>query len=122
VISRRRIHLLLTLLLPLMALRALLPAGYMVSATDHGARVVMCSGGFASLDTPAGDTGHQQPASYDDCAFAHAAYSAPPPQMVALAIVPTFDVRFVSQTADQLPPATGPPRSTGARAPPAILL
>lgn len=122
VISRHRLYLVLTLLMPLLTLRALLPAGYMVSAAHDGPRIVMCSEGLAALNAPADDSQHPQPASADgDCAFAHAAASAPPPHYIAGAFVPALDVAFLSAVTDSLPPATGPPRQAGARAPPAFL-
>jgi hypothetical protein len=125
VISRRHLYLVLTLLMPLLTLRALLPAGYMVAAAGDGARIVLCSEGFAALHAPADASQQPQPAGDGDgdgdCAFAHAASSAPPPHYVAGAFIPALEVGFRSAVADALPPATGPPRHAGARAPPAFL-
>lgn len=122
-ITRRHLRRVLALLLPLMVLRALLPAGYMPAAHDGGLRIVMCSAGLA---LPAGDhdnnsgEGNQPAAGSDDCPFAHAAISAPPVQFIAAGIEPLRDARFVSSTTDGLPPSTGPPRTAAARAPPAL--
>ncbi len=128
VISRRRLHLVIALLLPLLALRTLVPAGYMVTAADGGLRIVICDAGFAGGNTPAhhhGDHhGHQhggtdpQPSGGEHCPFAHAAVNAPPPLLVSGALVPLLQVTFTSRSSEQLPPATGPPRQTSARAPP----
>lgn len=122
--SRRRLYLVLTLLMPLLTLRALLPAGYMVAAEGDGPRIVMCSGGLAAWSAPAdSDPHHPQPAAGgEDCAFAHAAMNAPPPHWVAGELVPALQVRFFASASDSLPPATGPPRQGGARAPPIAFL
>lgn len=121
-ISRRRLHLVLTLLMPLLLLRALLPAGYMVAAAEDGPRMVLCSAGLAGLGAPAGDSPHELPAAADDCAFAHAAVYAPAPQRMPGSLAPALELRFLSQSSDDLPPSTGPPRGFRARAPPALFL
>lgn len=124
-ISRRRLHLVLTLLLPLMALRALLPAGYMPVSENGELRVVMCSQGLMQPGDPAdngndrGD-GHQLPPNAGECPFAHAMVAAPPVAATLGIAVPAPVLLFVSRTDGQLPPATGPPRRTPARAPPAF--
>jgi hypothetical protein len=120
VITRRRLHLVLTLLLPLLTLRALLPTGYMVSAAQDGPRIVMCSAGLLAWHAAADDARHQHPAAAEDCLFAHAAVSAPPPHYVIGAAIAAPAMQFVAQVSKGLPPATGPPRQTSARAPPFI--
>lgn len=78
----RRLHLVLALLLPLMALRALLPAGYMPVSEGGELRIAMCSAGLSAPDSPDGapaDDG-QLPAATDSCPFAIAGSMAPPPQ------------------------------------------
>lgn len=121
--SRRRLRLLIALLLPLMALRALLPAGYMVAAESGELGIVMCSDGLAAWGTPAPDPEHEdgQPAG-EDCAFANATFNAPTPHLLTSVTAPVPEFRFDSVSSAQLPPATGPPRQTGARAPPSTLL
>ncbi len=122
-ISRRHMYLVLTLLMPLLTLRALLPAGYMASPSSDGPRIVLCSGGLAAWNTPAGDSRHNQlPAAAEDCPFALAAMHAPPPHVVLRNFAPALQTRFLSRSADELPPTTGPPRQSGARAPPATFL
>jgi hypothetical protein len=119
VISRRRLHLVLTLLLPLLTLRALLPAGFMVSAAADGPRIVMCSEGLAAWSAAAEDSRHPQPAaSGGDCLFALSAASAPPPQYVASGTVPVLNILFLPTVSGEPPHSTGPPRESGARAPP----
>jgi hypothetical protein len=121
VISRRRLHLVIALLLPLLALRALLPAGYMPSADAGGARLVLCSEGLAAWNTPAHDP--SQPAHGDaggECPFAHAAHYAPPVYMTGT--VPFVrTTAFVAPIRSNLPASSKPVRQGGARAPPAFL-
>lgn len=123
--SRRRLRLVIALLLPLMALRALLPAGYMVAAESGELGIVLCSDGLAAWGTHApSDPEHddkRQPAG-EDCAFANATFNAPVPHLLTSVAAPVPEFRFASVTSTQLPPATGPPRQTGARAPPSTLL
>ncbi|MET0281860.1 MAG: DUF2946 family protein [Steroidobacteraceae bacterium] len=127
--SRRRLHLLVTLLLPFMALRAFLPVGYMVAAPAAGAGqwgLVMCSEGlFPVTDHAAGAaaSGHQQPGDADHsdhCPFASAAAPVIPVAATWSVLVASFTLHFISAARDQLPPATGPPRQSPARAPPAL--
>jgi hypothetical protein len=123
VISRRHMYLVLTLLMPLLTLRALLPAGYMVSADGHGPRIVLCSEGMAGWKAASEDSRHDQlPDASPDCVFAHAAVHAPPPQVVVRDFAPLLLARFVSLSFAELPPATGPPRQYGARGPPSYFL
>lgn len=119
VIARRHIRLVIALLLPLMVLRAMLPAGYMPVAENGELRMVMCSAG---MQLPGGDhTDHgQQPATDTVCPFASALTGAPPVQQAMLAVVAAAEFPFTSFSADTLPPSTGPPRITAARAPPAL--
>lgn len=121
-IARRHLHLLIALLLPLMVMRGMLPAGYMAAAEGGKLRIVMCSGGLL----PAGDSGSghddRQASDAGSCLFAHATTVAPPVQLyAALASAPDLS-SFTSAPSASLPPATGPPRLAGARAPPAFLI
>jgi hypothetical protein len=80
-------HLVIALLLPLMVLRAMLPAGYMPVTENGTFRIAMCSDGLYPAATDQGsntapDSGNQElPAGPGDCAFANAASGAPPPSM-----------------------------------------
>jgi len=116
-ISRRRIPGWIALLLPLMLLRALLPAGYMPVVAQDGLQIVMCSDGLAdpSDSAPGGD--HSQTQVGDSCLFAHAATFAPPMAAACcLAASPiSFFARLDPSTAS---PGTGPPRLHSARGPP----
>jgi hypothetical protein len=104
-----------------MVLRAMLPSGYMPVAENGELRMVMCSAGLqlpGSGDAP--DQNDHDPASdTGNCPFASLLTSAPPVQYVTATVV-TAEFRFSSLAADELPPATGPPRVTAARAPPAL--
>lgn len=116
--SRRRLHLIIALLLLPLSMRALLPAGYMTVASADGPRIVLCSGGAADLFATTDDGQHPAPSGGENCPFAHALQSAPPPQLVVIAIAAPAEFSFHSFETSQLPPATGPPRQTSARAPP----
>ncbi len=121
-ITRRRLELVVLLMLPLLLLRGLLPAGYMVDTQQGELRVVMCSDGLLPPAADGlGDNGHAVSDSAD-CPFALSAASAPPVQFVTGVVQPVLEARFISLAAAQLPPATGPPRLSAARAPPASFL
>ena len=116
-VSRRKVRGWIALLLPLMLLRAVLPPGYMPVANDGGLRIVMCSVGL-QLNSDAGANGdHGQAADDGSCLFAHAAAFAPPSVAPCCPLAPSSRSFDLLPTAE-LPPATGPPRATGARAPP----
>lgn len=88
-ISRRHTRLIIALLLPLMVLRALLPAGFMPVAEDGALRMAMCSDGLypTTADhhghpSPAGD--EQQSSGSGSCPFALAAVNAAPPALTQI--------------------------------------
>lgn len=129
VITRRRLHLLVTLLLPFMALRAFLPAGYMLGApagSESGWGLVMCSQGLYAPPHDAGHSpgdDHQLPQASDHadhCPFAMAAAAVLPVSAIWSMPAPAFTLHFIPAATDELPPATGPPRQAPARAPPAL--
>ncbi|MFO1502739.1 MAG: hypothetical protein U1F39_02865 [Steroidobacteraceae bacterium] len=116
-------HLLIALLLPLMVMRGMLPAGYMATAEDGKVRLVMCSAGLtAAGNTDSGSDGNDsQTADAGTCLFAHATSVAPPVQVsFGLASLPG-PLLSPSDHSSTLPQATGPPRLAAARAPPAVL-
>lgn len=121
-ISRRHIRTGLAVLLPLMVLRALLPTGYMPVAEDGRLRMVMCSAGLSLPGGTSEDAGrdHRLPGANGDCLFAHATAAVPPVLQVIALAHPPLAVRIVSRPTLQRPAATGPPRITAARAPPAL--
>lgn len=80
--SRARLHCIVALLLPLLALKALLPPGYMPSAGDGQLRIVMCSAGLAAI-TGGGHGEDAPPGDPAPCAFAIAGVVAPPPFLAA---------------------------------------
>lgn len=138
--SRRRLRLLIVLLLPLLAVRALLPDGYMLATGSGQLRMVLCDAGLTGWRSPAPadqqhdphqhhdshqhhdqnqhDDGDDSPTVGENCPFALAAVHAPAPHLLTGVATPAPEFRFLSRYADQLPPATGPPRQASARAPP----
>jgi hypothetical protein len=118
VISRRRIRGWIALLLPLMVLRALLPAGYMPVAADGELRIVMCSAGLDTLGHH--DRGHGQDdgtqAQQASCPFAHAATLAPPNAVRHQAIASPVGIDIAAAAQRTLP--TSPYRFAAARGPP----
>lgn len=137
--TRRRLHLLLVLLLPLLALRALLPVGYMPVADAHGLHLILCNAQRADRSTLLHDPArhdaahhdlaqhgagqhdpahHGQSGSHGDCPFAHAPFNAPPPHVASGVLAPAPELHFVVRSFQNLGPLTGPPRQAGARAPP----
>jgi hypothetical protein len=114
-IARRHLHLLIALLLPLMVLRGMLPAGYMPVAEGGELRMALCSDGLRSPGKDAGD--HRLPGSSGDCLFAHAAASAPPPSCLAPAGRSVAEPACIDMPAD-LPPVGFLRRSQSPRAPP----
>jgi len=116
--SRRHLHLLIALLLPLMVVRGLLPAGFMPVAQDGELRMVLCSDG---LELPAGGkgSGDHAPGSGGDCLFAHAAASAPPQAIVSLTpFGPVEGPTFHTPRAQQWPGVI--PRAQAPRGPPVL--
>jgi|SRR6478609_3719226 len=116
-ISRRRIRGWIALLLPLMLLRALLPAGYMPVAAQDGLRIVMCSDGLADRSGPAPGPDHSPTPDGGHCLFAHAAAFAPP-QAEAGILAPGAMAFFTALDPVSASTATGPPRLHSARGPP----
>jgi hypothetical protein len=110
------------LLLPLLAMRALLPADYMLAVASGELRIVMCQPGLASWSDAATGMAHQHgkqlPDHADECPFAHAVANAPPPHIVRGHVSAAPAAGFRAIRSDHQPPATGPPRQHGARAPP----
>jgi hypothetical protein len=126
VFTRRHTRFLIALLLPLMVLRAMLPAGYMPVAENGALRIIMCSDGIyaSAADQGAKQTttnnDHKAPPNYSDCPFAHAAVDAPPVVVTALLVDAPLTLAFNTSARAQLPLTTGPPRQLSARGPPTI--
>ena len=119
-ITRRLKHLTIALLLPLLVLRAMLPAGYMPVADADGLRIVMCSASLpASLDDSTG-SGHELPPNAGECAFAHSAGAAPPVSIDGLQVfAPAFNAETIGDyRSPDLP--IDRPRAHAARGPPAL--
>jgi hypothetical protein len=121
VFSRSRKQLLVLLLLPLLALKALLPAGYMLSPEDGRLRVVMCSQGLAALTTPAHEGDDAPAGDMPVCGYAIAAVAAPPP-VLASAWLPVRAAQL-PEAVDSLPTAAiSLRRYQSPRGPPALFL
>jgi hypothetical protein len=123
--TRRRLHSAITLLLPLMVLRALLPSGYMPVVEGGALRIAMCSDGLYAADaqqkqgqTP--DSGHNLPSDSATCPFAHAAVNAAPPAVSPINLRIDSEVGIVhpeavpTRTASvvRVQSARGPPSSS----------
>jgi hypothetical protein len=104
VISRRHMHLVIALLLPLMVLRVMLPNGYMPVAGNGTLRIAMCSDGLYPAATdqvieqaPGG--AHDLPADSGNCVFANAAVHAPPPAITQSIVTTLFDAGIIPASA-----------------------
>jgi hypothetical protein len=126
-VTRRRLHFVIALLLPLMVLRAMLPAGYMPVTENGTLRIAMCSDGLYSAATdPSSDSStdggnHELPAGSGDCAFANAATSAPPPAGILTVVAIESDAGAVQAHAAPTH-SVSLVRVQSARGPPAISL
>jgi hypothetical protein len=117
-IARRHLHLLIALLLPLMVMRGMLPAGYMPVAEGGELRMALCSDGL-QLSGENGHDNHPLPGSSGDCLFAHAAASGPPPIIIALAAPEFVEARSSESSAAQQT-ASVIPRAQSSRGPPTL--
>ena len=119
VLRRRGLRQLVWLLLvPALALRLLVPPGFM-PGTDagHGLTMQMCHG-TGPLPSPMGhDPGQPQPRHDSPCVFAAAGTAAPPPM---LALAATGIAHAIVEPAQPVSPIfhRAPPRAHAARAPP----
>ena len=106
------------LLVPALALRLLVPPGFMPGTNaGHGLTMQMCHG-TGPLPTPMGhDPGQPQPRHDSPCVFAAAATVAPPP---VLALAATGVARAIVEQPRPVSPIfhRAPPRAHAARAPP----
>ena len=111
--ARRHLHWIIALLLPLMVVRGLLPAGYMPVVERGEIRMALCSDGL-QLSTDTQHSGkHRVPGSGGDCPFAHTAASAPLPAALELPPVSSIggspsDTRSAQQPARVIPRAQRP--------------
>ncbi|HMA11998.1 MAG TPA: hypothetical protein VKO83_08925 [Steroidobacteraceae bacterium] len=118
-IARRHLHLLIALLLPLMVMRGMLPAGYMPVAEGGVLKMALCSDGLKLPSDNGGQDHHRLPGSSGDCLFAHAAASAPPPSIVALP-APGFTGGQSTGIPAAQQAASVIPRAQSSRGPPAL--
>lgn len=115
---RRRLHLLIALLLPLMVVRGLLPAGFMPVAQGGELRMALCSDGL-QLPSDGQTSGDHAPGSGGDCLFAHAATSAPPPSIISLTPFGLVEGSTVHTPRAQQAPGVIP-RAQSSRGPPVL--
>jgi hypothetical protein len=127
----RRQHTLIAWLLPLLCLRALLPAGFMPVLTESGWQVVLCSGSAYQSNTaqpPAGQsaakasqTDHTRSPHVSDgaCLFAVSAASAPIPFVPPMELANPVDQSLIRITREQLL-ARPLIRAQQSRAPPSL--
>ncbi|MCX7056898.1 MAG: hypothetical protein NTZ79_06810 [Proteobacteria bacterium] len=109
------------MVLPLLALRALVPAGFMAAPVAGAIQIVFCEpGAMAGHHHPGHDAGHQSTVADPTCPFAQSAGPAPLPSIPVLAAdsAPSGvePILTVSQTA----PASGPERQQTPRGPPTL--
>lgn len=117
-IARRHLRLLIALLLPLMVVRGMLPAGYMPVAEPGGIRMALCSEGLHGPAETGGSNHHRLPGGGGECLFAHAGPSAPPPAAIAPASTGFSSALAVASRAEQRPTSVLP-RAQWSRGPPA---
>jgi hypothetical protein len=112
------------LLLPLLALRGLVPAGYMIDVTERGLSLVVCESGIYKDAVPHNDGEHHHEKNshgghdHSICPFAVAALGAPAPNVVTLATVVEVAIDRVRDSADVVASCFGPSRAQQSRAPP----
>jgi hypothetical protein len=114
--SRRHLHFVIALLLPLMVLRGLLPAGYMPFTQEGALRIVLCGEGLQQSGADHAPAGSHH---NDDCPFALASGLAPPTPLFALPASPAPLLRLPARRFAQQSPAFAPLRHEAARGPPA---
>jgi hypothetical protein len=106
----------------LLAVRALVPAGFMASATEAGLQLVFCDAAATAAQMAGHHAHHHSHGGTTDpgCPYAQSSGPAPLPSIPMLA----SDVRF-AQVVERAPAATlafiqGPPRQQSPRGPPAL--
>jgi hypothetical protein len=116
---------LIWLLLPLLALRALVPAGFMLDASSDGLSMVICSGGvYKTVSVDHGDqapvTDHGQQTQHGDsiCPFAVAATGAPAPSALPMVLGALSAIGIVANDVAEFHSLFGPSRVQQSRAPP----
>src|SRR5215831_12172654 len=117
-----RTHSLSWLLLALIALRGLVPTGYMIDATQEGVSIVVCDSGIYKDSAPTHHPHHHDQGSgkhdHSICPFAVAATSGPTPSL-PLAIFDAAGAVDRIHSVDEFPAGlSGPSRAQQPRAPP----
>jgi hypothetical protein len=99
-----------------MAVRGVLPPGFMLSPAAHGVSVRLCSGATMVVDLGKSEHGKQR-SDTAPCAFAAIAHAAPAPSAVSVPIATAPAIAVTAHTPTRVgqglaappPPATGPP-------------
>jgi hypothetical protein len=112
------------LLLALIALRGLVPVGYMVEATADGLALVVCDSGIYkdSIPTPHQHHHDRQVSGHDHsiCPFAAAAIGAPTPSLPVVLLAPDTPIDGVRAKTESFVGLSGPSRAQQPRAPPVL--
>ena len=126
--SPRHIRKSIWLLVPLLALRGLVPAGYMVDATSNGLAIVVCESGIYSAAAQLGSEhhhhhGHDKDASpgqhdHSICPFAIAATGVSTSCSTATIAVAAVEIGRISSEFAVVDSLFGPSRAQQSRAPP----
>lgn len=103
-------------LLPLFALRALVPAGFMLEATGGGLSMVVCHGGGQRAQ----DDGQSQHEARSLCSFAVAPSAAPTAAAVVISTAVVIAVDLVKDDVASAAIPFGPVRAQQSRAPPVL--
>jgi hypothetical protein len=120
VLTRARKHLLVALILPLLVVKAMLPAGFMPTVSDGQLRIVMCSAGLAQAGSATADEslpGERAP----NCAFAVAGLAAPPPPLLTM-LVPLAPCHLPAPSNAAVTATAALRRYQSPRGPPSTLL
>jgi len=123
--QKKRINKSIWLLLPLLVLRGLLPAGSMLGVTAAGSlSIVVCDSGVANDAATAHAEHHHGNGSaqhdHSICPFALSAAGAPAPSLPQIPAVAAVAIDRVCEECSTLAGLSGPTRAQQSRAPPAF--
>jgi hypothetical protein len=127
----------LWLLLPLLFLRGLVPAGYMIAVTENGLEIVLCDSGIyrdsaVAQQLASTQQGSEHPGEHHHhgkgnvqhdhsiCPFAVAATGAPAPELPELNTGSEVGVGSFMEDCRIIAGLSGPSRAQQSRAPPAL--
>jgi len=114
----------LWLLLPLIVLRGLLPAGSMLGVTASGLSIVVCEDGHVKDASIVAHAGHQHDKSakgdHSICPFALSAAGGPTPDLPDLGDLDATSVGSAYEDCKIIAGLSGPSRAQQSRAPPSL--